>query len=238
MSGTDDEQDARPTALVTGGSRGIGRATVTALAAAGYDVVVGGTTPDGVAAVVEQVPGSRPFVVDLTDEEATTAAVADLGLDRLDVLVNNAGVAPMGRLQDTTAADWRTVLDVNIVAVATLTRLLLEPLRSARGTVVMINSGAGLNPNAGLPAYVASKFALTGFTDSLRLDLAPDGVRVVSVHPGPTDTRMQEDLQAFYDRDYDPAEHLTPGDVADAVLHAVTQRGQLTTLSLRPPLPR
>lgn len=228
----------RPTALVTGGSRGIGRAVVAAFADHGYDVVVGGTTAAGVEAAVSATPGARGLVADLTDESATADAVAALGLDRLDVLVNNAGVSPMGRLQDTTAADWRGVLEVNVVAVATLTRLLLEPLRAARGTVVMINSGAGLNPNAGLPAYVASKFALTGFTDSLRLDLAPDGVRVVSVHPGPTDTRMQEGLQAFHGRDYDPAEHLTPGDVADAVLHAVTQRGQVTTLSLRPPLPR
>ncbi len=122
------------------------------------------------------------------------------------------------------------------MAVAELTRLLLPALRTARGRVVLLNSGAGLNARPGWASYAASKFALRAFADALRAEEAENGVRVTSVHPGRVDTEMQ---RAVVDQEgdvYRPEKYLRPESVAGAVLLAVTapDDAALTELVLRP----
>jgi NADP-dependent 3-hydroxy acid dehydrogenase YdfG len=223
----------KPVALVTGASRGIGAAVARALAP-GHDLLLGGRDHDALAALAAELPGSRPWPVELTDDAALAEATA--GIERLDVLVHSAGVGLLGTVADTPAATWRAQFEVNVVAVAELTRLLLPALRAARGRVVLLNSGAGLSARPGWASYAASKFALRAFADALRAEEAPHGVRVTSVHPGRVDTDMQRAVVEHEGGRYDPDAYLRPESVAGAVLLAVTAPpdAALTELVLRP----
>ncbi len=163
-------------------------------------------------------------------------AEAVAGISRLDVLVHSAGVGLLGTVAETSAATWRHQFDVNVVAVAELTRLMLPALRAAGGRVILVNSGAGLNARAGWASYAASKFALRAFADALREEEAPHGVRVTSVHPGRTDTEMQRGVVRQEGGVYQPERYLRAESVAGAVLLAVTAPpdAALTELVLRP----
>jgi len=207
----------RPVALVTGASRGIGRKIAEALSPT-HHVLVGGRDAAAVAEVVASLDSAEPFVVDLTDEVGLGAAVA--GIDRLDVLVHSAGLVAFGPLAASSTAEWRSLLELNVIAPAALTRLLLPTLRAANGLVVFINSGAGLTANKGFSLYSASKFALTALADSLRAE-EHGRVRVTSLHPGRVATDMQAQLAAMEGREYRPEVHLDPAAVAHAVRLAV-----------------
>jgi NADP-dependent 3-hydroxy acid dehydrogenase YdfG len=222
--------ELRPLALVTGASGGIGAAVARALAP-GHDLLLGGRDAHALAAVARDLPGARPWPVDLTD----TAAVAEAAVS-LDVLVHSAGVGLLGTVAETPADTWRHQFEVNVVAVAELTRLLLPALRAARGRVVLLNSGAGLTARAGWASYAASKFALRAFADALREEESRHGVRVTSVHPGRVDTEMQRAVVAQEGGRYRPEAYLRPESVAGAVLLAVTAPADaaLTELVLRP----
>ena len=119
---------ARPTVLVTGGTRGIGEAICAALAE-DHDLIIGGTDPAAVDAACERYPSARSFAADLTDADAVERAVRELGLERLDGLVHSAGLLGSGAFRDLTRDDWRRTFEVNVFAVADLTRLLLPALR-------------------------------------------------------------------------------------------------------------
>jgi NADP-dependent 3-hydroxy acid dehydrogenase YdfG len=225
--------DVRPLALVTGASRGIGAAVAEALAPT-HDLLLGGRDADALTATAAGLPGAREWPVDLTDADALADAVS--GIDRLDVLVHSAGIGPLGTVADSPAEQWRRTFEVNVVAVAELTRLLLPALRAARGQVVCINSGAGFTARPGWGSYAASKFALRAFADALRAEEAAHGVRVTSVHPGRTDTDMQRAVVAHEGGRYDSARFLRPESVARAVLLAVTAPADadVTEVSIRP----
>lgn len=226
---------ARPTVLVTGGTRGIGRAICDDLSR-DHDLIIGGRDADAVQQACDRYPNARPFVADVADEAATTRAVEQLGLDRLDAVVHSAGVLANGTLRDLRRDDWRRVFEINVVAVADLTRLLLPALKQAQGTVVVINSGSGLNAHGPGGAYSASKFAARALTDAMREELRPDGIRVSSVHPGRVATDMQEELIAFEQREYDARDFLCPESIAAAVRLAVTATPDATVemVSVRP----
>jgi NADP-dependent 3-hydroxy acid dehydrogenase YdfG len=110
-------------------------------------------------------------------------------------------------------------MEVNVIGAAALTLALLPALHSARGHVVFINSGAGINASPGLASYTASKFALRGFADSLRND--EPALRVTSIHPGRIATVMQEGLVAYEGGEYKPERFLSPETVARVVADAV-----------------
>jgi len=221
----------RPRALVTGASRGIGAAVAAALAET-HDVLLGGRDIEALARLASALPGSHLWPVELTDPEALAAATS--GVESLDVLVHSAGTVEIGPLADITADTWRRTLELNVVAVAELTRLLLPALRAARGHVVLINSGAGLAANPGWGSYAASKFALRAFADVLRAE--EPSLRVTSIFPGRTATDMQRRVRAAESGDYEPRRYLAPETVARAVLAAVTapDDGHVTELVLRP----
>ncbi|MGD9529480.1 SDR family oxidoreductase [Pseudonocardia sp.] len=224
---------SRPLALVTGASRGIGAATARALAPT-HDVLLGGRDAAALDGVAAGLPGARPWPVELTDPAALAAAVE--GIERLDLLVHSAGIGPLGTVEESPAEQWRQTFEVNVVAVAELTRLLLPALRAARGRVVLVNSGAGYNARPGWASYAASKFALRAFGDALRTEEAPRGVRVTSVHPGRTDTDMQRGVIAHEGREYDAASFLRPESVAEAIRFAASAPpdADVTELSIRP----
>ncbi|MFI7532852.1 SDR family oxidoreductase [Streptosporangium sp. NPDC049376] len=219
----------RPLALVTGASRGVGAAVARALAPT-HDLLLGGRDTAALAALSAELPGSRPWPIELT--AVTEADVA--GIDRLDVLVHSAGMAILGRIATTPAEVWRRTLDLNVVAVAELTRLLLPALRAAQGRVVLINSGAGLRANPDWGPYAASKFALRALADALRLE--EPALRVTSVYPGRIDTDMQRGVREQEGAAYEPDRYLTPESVARVVLTAVsaTPDAHVTEITVRP----
>ena len=206
----------RPRALVTGASRGIGAAVARGLAPT-HDVLLGGRDVDELGRLAAELSGSHPWPVELTDPEALAAATS--GVSWLDVLVHSAGIVEIGPLARTSADIWRRTLELNVVAVAELTRLLLPALRAARGHVVLINSGSGLNANPGWGSYAASKFALRAFADVLRGE--EPALRVTSVFPGRTATDMQRGVRSAEGGDYEPERYLQPETVAGAVLAAL-----------------
>jgi NADP-dependent 3-hydroxy acid dehydrogenase YdfG len=216
-------------ALVTGASRGIGRAIAEELGRT-HHVLVGGRTAEAVAPVVAALPSAEPFVADLGIDPVPPLP------DRIDVLVHSAGVEDGGRIADTDRAVWERVFAINLFAVAELTRAALPALRTASGLVVAINSGAGFATAPGGGVYAASKFALRAFADALREEERGNGVRVTSVHPGRTDSDMQREKVAREGHEYDLAYVLDPASVAAVVRTAVDlpPGGTVETLSIRP----
>ncbi|MEU4230386.1 SDR family oxidoreductase [Nonomuraea sp. NPDC026600] len=219
----------RPTALVTGASRGIGEAIARALGPT-HHVILGGRDGDALAALAAGLPDARAWPVELT--EIAEADVA--GVERLDVLVHSAGIGTLGKLAELTAGAWRETMELNVIAVAELTRLVLPALRRAGGHVVCVNSGAGLRANPGWGAYAASKFALRAFADALRQE--ETDLKVTTVYPGRVATDMQRGVRAQEGGEFEPDKYLTPESVARAVLAALNAGpdAHLTELMLRP----
>ena len=129
-----------PIALVTGATSGIGLATVQALAS-DHHIIALARNQQRLDDLVASLPSAQAVSVDLSDAEAVAEAVNELGPERLDVLVNSAGVEAAGRLEELSVSQWHQVLDLDLVAPAQLTTLLLPALRKAHGLVVMLNSG-------------------------------------------------------------------------------------------------
>ncbi|MFC6085408.1 SDR family oxidoreductase [Sphaerisporangium aureirubrum] len=222
----------RPVALITGGSRGVGASIARALAPE-YDLLLGGRESTALQQICTEL-GARPWPVELTDERAVAEAAA--GVERLDVLVHSAGVARLGTVAELPVSAWREMFEVNVTAVAGLTRRLLPALRAARGHVVMINSGSGQRAAAGWGAYAASKFALRALADALRLEEEGEGLRVTTVYPGRIDTDMQRSVREQEDGEYEPGKYLRPESVARAVLAALRagEEAHLTEITVRP----
>lgn len=230
----------RPVALVTGGSRGIGRAVAMELGR-DHHVLVGATSEEAAAAVIAELPSAEPFVADLTDPDQVRRAVAgafpsladDPAARPLDVLVHSAGIWASSTVADADRGEWSRLLDVNVVAVVDLTSLLLPALRRAGGTVVAVNSGSGYHSGAGQGLYSASKFALRAVTDALREE-ERGRVRVSSVHPGRVDTDMQVQIQGA--DGYDGSRYVHPDSIARAVRHCVDAGDDCTVeeITVRP----
>jgi NADP-dependent 3-hydroxy acid dehydrogenase YdfG len=218
----------RPVALVTGASRGIGRAIAVDLGRT-HHVLVGGRTAEAVAPVVAALPSAEPFVGDLAESVPALP-------DRIDVLVHSAGVEDGGPVADTDRATWERVFAINLFAVADLTRAALPALRAASGIVVVINSGAGLASAPGSAVYAGSKFALRAFADALREEERGAGVRVTAIHPGRTDSDMQREKVAREGFEYEEQYVLDPASVAAVVRTAVDlpSGGTVESLSVRP----
>src|SRR5437764_6394110 len=190
-----------PCVLVTGAARGIGRATTLRLAAAGWDVIAGVRQQADATELADANPERiKPVTLDITDPEQVAALGASLA-DGLDALVNNAGVVVGGPVEAIPASELRRQLDVNVVGQAAVTQAVLPRLRASRGRIVFVSSLSGLVATPMFGAYNASKFAIEGMADALRMDLAPWGIRVVIVEPAQTDT----DLWRRADADLDEA---------------------------------
>lgn len=171
-------------ALITGASRGIGRAIAEEL---GRDHHIYAGASKDASDVVAALPSAEPFEVDLTDTDAILEAASKI--EELDVLVLAAGVLHKGPFEELTDEQWRESMAVNLLAPVALTRAVLPALRRSSGLIIAINSGAGFHGVADNTAYCASKFALRGFTEALQEEEA-GRIRVTSLHPGRTDTDM------------------------------------------------
>jgi NAD(P)-dependent dehydrogenase (short-subunit alcohol dehydrogenase family) len=186
-------QAGAPTVVVTGAAKGIGAAVVRRLAGDGYRVVAGVRGAEDAEAVRREL-GERvlPVLLDVTDPEAVAAAAelvaGEVGERGLAGLVNNAGIAVAGPLEFLPPAELRRQLEVNVVGQHAVTKALLPLLRRGHGRIVNVGSVGGRIAGPLTGPYHASKFALRGLTDTLRLELAPWGIEVVLVEPGSTAT--------------------------------------------------
>jgi 3alpha(or 20beta)-hydroxysteroid dehydrogenase len=183
-------------ALITGAARGQGEAAARLFAGEGAGVVIADVLDAEGKTLADELGGQARYVhLDVTDEDGWVAAVADTEREfgRLDVLVNNAGILTFSPLEDLTLEGLRRVLDVNLIG--TFLGLKTAPAalrRAGGGSIVNISSVEGIRGSAGLGAYTASKFGVTGLTKVAAMELGPD-IRVNSVHPGGIDTRMIRD---------------------------------------------
>lgn len=213
------------THLLTGAGSGIGELLARALLERGDEVLVVARSAQRAEEMAAALPGAQPLVADL----ASPGSVESLDLPgRLDSVVHAAGVVELGAVADLSVQAWSEQLQVNLVAPAVLTRVALPALRAARGTVVLVNSGAGLFAHPQWSAYAASKHGLRAFADSLRGEEAGHGVRVSSVYPGRTATPMQEKVHAQEGKEYDAADWVQPSTVVEAILHVLDLPGDAT----------
>lgn len=229
--------------LVTGARSGIGRATVQAAVRAGHTVYAGVRDLSTWA----PLPRAIPLQLDITSAADRDAAVARILEDhpRIDALVNNAGVAMGGFLEQLDEDELRQVFEVNVFATWAMTKAVLPSMRSARsGVVVMVSSGSGRLAWPCLGAYASSKFALEGMSEAWRVELGAFGIRVVVVEPGAYRTdiwgrnralgRHAKDPDGPYARWVDHVDRLfarvvdrqarDPGEVGDAIVRLLAAR--------------
>ncbi|MFF8834530.1 SDR family NAD(P)-dependent oxidoreductase [Streptomyces sp. NPDC015130] len=188
--------------VVTGAGTGIGRAAARAFARQGATVVAVGRREEPLREAAEGHPGIRPFVADVTAEgaaeEIVAAAVTVHG--RLDVLVNNAGIASGGPLGTLDRSVITPLLETNLVAPVLLTQAAVPALKESRGVVVNVSTAVGQRGWPANSVYPATKSALETLTGCWALELAPAGVRVVAVAPGAIDTPIAEHMGLSPDR--------------------------------------
>jgi 3-oxoacyl-[acyl-carrier protein] reductase len=181
------------TALVTGASRGIGRAIAAELAAAGASVVVGYRSGQEEAEALAAEIGGRAVQADVSNPEEARRLVEEAG--DLDILVNNAGLTRDGLLARMSDEDWRTVIDTNLASVFYTCRAVTRPMMKKRaGSIVNISSVVGVHGNWGQTNYAASKAGIIGFTKSLARELGSRNVRANVVAPGYVKTQLTDVL--------------------------------------------
>ncbi|MGF1482142.1 MAG: SDR family NAD(P)-dependent oxidoreductase [Cyanophyceae cyanobacterium] len=187
------------TVLITGASQGIGKATAQLFAERGDNVVLAARNPDPLYAVADSIRAGGQGVLavptDVSQAEQVTTLV-EKALDtygHIDVLVNNAGICMNGEMAQTTLEDWRRVIDVNLWGyIYTIHALLPQFLQRKAGTIVNVGSFGGKVPLPKMTAYCTSKFAVTGLTETLRIELEPAGIHVCAVHPSVTNSDFLE----------------------------------------------
>ncbi len=228
-------------AIITGGGRGIGRATALAFAAAGADIVLAARTIGEISAVAEEVRalGRRALAIptDVQHKAAVDAMVTQT-LDtfgKVDILVNNAGVAIHNPIPKIREEDWDVTMAVNLKGVFLCTQAVFGLMcEQQSGHIVNVSSVSGKYGHVNGGAYCASKFAVVGFTETTNNEGRPHGVKASVVCPGPVGTKMRRDNHPD-----DVIEHLTlPEDVAALILFLVTQPPRAHTLEtvIRTPL--
>jgi NADP-dependent 3-hydroxy acid dehydrogenase YdfG len=236
-------------AAITGASSGIGEATALALAGAGAVVAIGARRTDRLAALAERIEsaGGRAFVlpVDVADEESANSFVTEAhsNLGGLDILVNNAGVMLLGPVEGAPTDQWRTMVNVNLLGLLYCTHAALPLMREAGGGhIVNISSVAGRSANAGSAVYNLTKFGVGAFSEALRQEVSPVGIRTTIIEPGFVDTELQGHNENPVVRDtiekmrQSLPEVLKAEDIANGILYAVTQpqRVDVNEVLIRP----
>ncbi|MDQ3459152.1 MAG: SDR family oxidoreductase [Deinococcota bacterium] len=224
-------------AVVTGASSGIGRAVALALAGRGARLALLGRDEARLREVADEAGGEgRVYAFDLTDDAALGAFKGQVEDEGPDILIHSAGTVILGSVMEASLADLDRQYRVNLRAPYALSQALLPGLITRRGELVFINSGAGLSARAHWSQYAATKHALKALADSLREEVADEGVRVVSVYPGRTASPMQEEVRRQEGAPYHAARFIQPEDVAGVVLHALLmpRSAAMTDVSVRP----
>jgi 3-oxoacyl-[acyl-carrier protein] reductase len=224
-------------ALVTGASRGIGRAIAQRLASLGASVAICGRDPEALAKSASSLEESGARVFSRATDVTNSSEIADLvgqteaALGPITILVNNAGIGLFGPAHEKTEAEWDRVLDTNLKSVFLVSRAVVPSMiRQKKGDIINISSLAGKNTFAGGGVYCASKWGVMGLSGCMAEDLRDHGIRVSTICPGSVATEFSGRGPK------DPAKTLVSEDVAHAVEAVVTQRpgSFLSEIQLRP----
>lgn len=219
-------------ALISGGARGMGESHARAMLSEGARVVIGDIDDDAGAALATGLgEGCRYVHLDVTDPDdwraAVETAVREFG--SLSVLVNNAGILNHGSIDDYTLEQWNSIMGVNATGTFLGVSAAVQALRaSAPASVINVSSSDGLIGSVGRFGYTASKFAITGLTKSLALELGPDNIRVNSVHPGGVRTAMS----AGVDENASPGalrRFAQPKEISDLVVFLASEESSYST---------
>ncbi len=214
------------TALITGASSGIGKATALAFAKAGINLALVGRSEERLTAVAQAAIAvgvtAKTYVVDLAQIDRVAAEIAAIAtdFDNLDILINNAGMAYTGAMGDTPLADWQRVIDLNLTSVFQCIQGILPHMRHHKsGVIVNISSIASKQVFPGWGLYAVSKFGLTALTQAIAGEERGNGIRVTTICPGSVNTPLwdTDTVQADFDR----SAMLTPEIVAESILYAV-----------------
>lgn len=208
------------TAIVTGASSGIGEAVARRFAAAGANVVIAARRAERLDALATELKGVGgdvlPFVTDVTREEDVERLFAETiaRLGRVDLLVNNAGIADLTAIDEMSLARWREVMDINLTSIFLCSRAAFRLMKARqRGRIINVGSISALTPRQNGAAYTSTKFALDGFTRALALDGREHGITVGVIHPGSTITELAPGMGKN-----GPSKSMAAEDVADMVL--------------------
>ena len=223
-------------AAITGASAGIGAATAELFAAEGAKVALIARRHDRLVELANRIAAdggdALPIEADVTDHGKVEAVMAQIvgQWEGLDVLVNNAGVMLLGPVDGADVADWRRMIDINVLGLLYCTREAIPAMRdSGGGHIVNLSSVAGRTANLGSAVYNLTKWGVVGFSEALRQEALHSNIRVTTVEPGYVETELQGHnenpvvVEALGKMRDEIGEVLTAEDIANAILYAVTQ---------------
>jgi NADP-dependent 3-hydroxy acid dehydrogenase YdfG len=229
-------------AVITGASSGIGAATARALAADGYRVALLARRLDRITTLADELGhGATAIEADVTDRDSIVAAADRVRqeLGTASVLVNNAGVMLLGPFDSAQRADYRQMIEVNLLGAITATEVFLDQLKGGGGDIINISSVAGRTARSGNGVYAATKWGINGWSESLRQELLPD-IRVTLIEPGVVATELPSHITHAATRQgvqqlYDKAE-VTAEDVAEIIAFILSRprRLAINEILLRP----
>jgi NADP-dependent 3-hydroxy acid dehydrogenase YdfG len=229
-------------AVITGASSGIGATTARALHADGYRVALLARRLDRIQALAAELgEGALAIQADVTDREALVAAAQQVEneLGSADVLINNAGTMLLGPFSSEQRADYRNMVEVNLLGAITATEVFLDQLKNGGGDLINISSVAGRTARASNGVYAATKWGINGWSESLRQELLPD-IRVTLIEPGVVDTELpthitHEATRKTVQQGYDVAT-VKPEEIAEVIAFALSRPRHLAIneILLRP----
>ena len=224
-------------AIVTGGTRGIGRAIATSLVAAGVKVAITARSERDLSDAVSKLGNAAGYVCDVRDYEQVKSTVAQITADLggIDILVNNAGIGIFETVESMSVEDFRAVLETNVFGVFYCCHEVIPVMkRRGGGYIINISSLAGANPHARMAAYNASKFGLNGFSEALMQEVRHDNIKVSYIMPGSVNTEFGGDSPSD-----ENSWQLQPADIAQAVMDLLEypERGLVSRLEIRPSRP-
>lgn len=235
-------------AIITGASAGIGEATAIALAAEGAKVALVARRGDRLDALAQKIAAAGgealAIVADITDDAQIQTVVdkTKTTWGQIDILVNNAGIALIGEIASSDPADWRRMINLNLVALMNFTHTVLPILQAqGAGHIVNISSVAGRTIRVGIGGYNVSKWGVNAFSEALRQEVSLQNIRVTVIEPGMVNTEINDNItdSIAKQRSEERRKSITPlesEDVAAAIVYAVTQppRVNVNEILIRP----
>jgi NAD(P)-dependent dehydrogenase (short-subunit alcohol dehydrogenase family) len=209
--------------MITGAGSGIGRAVAERLHARGDALYLLARSAERAEELRADFPGAHTLIANLADPYTLADGVRACAAlpDEIDGLLHVAGAVRLGTIADLSLDDWHVSLAVNLGSPAELTRLLLPRLRHPGGHVVFVNSTSGLKTQGEWAAYSAGKYGLRAIADCLRDEEGATGLRVTTVYPSRTATPMQERVNEYEGRAYEPERWIDPGTLASTIIAAI-----------------
>lgn len=225
-------------AIITGGGKGLGKATALAFAKEGIDVAITGRNEKNLQETVGEIKAfgvnATYALFDVGNHSEVKAGIESIVKEfgSIDILVNNAGIAAFGKFLEMDAVEWQAIMQTNVMGMYYVTREVLPHLiKNKQGDIFNISSTAGINGNAGTSAYSASKFAVIGLSESLMKEVRKDNIRVCTLTPSTIASQMSLDLGIT---DGDVEKVLQPEDFAELIVSALQlpRRAMLKSASL------